>query len=33
MDTTTTTQAMTLAELLRVLGVSDDEDTLPPFWD
>jgi len=33
MDTTTRTQAMTLAELLRVLGLSDDDDTLPQFWD
>jgi len=33
MDTTTRTQAMTLAELLHVLGLSDDDDTLPQFWD
>ena len=32
-DTTTNTHAMTLAELLRVLGLSDEDDVLPPFWD
>ncbi len=32
MDTATRNQTLTLADLLRVLGVADD-DALPQFWD
>ena len=32
MDTTTDTPTLTLADLLRELGVADD-DALPQFWD
>jgi hypothetical protein len=32
MDTTTPTRTLTLADLLRVLGVAED-DELPQFWD
>jgi hypothetical protein len=33
MDATTSARTMTLADLLRDLGVADDDDTLPRFWD
>jgi hypothetical protein len=33
MTTATHLPALTLAELLRTLGVADDDDTLPRFWD
>ena len=32
MDTTTRTSTLTLADLLRLIGVADD-DTPPEFWD
>ena len=30
---TTSTRTMTLADLLRSLGLAEDDDTLPQFWD
>ena len=33
MDASTRTPTLTLAELLRDLGLADDDDALPQFWD